>query len=197
VDPAVRRSAVKVTNFPVAAGDTVAMTVCAPQPDYGFVTMTNVTRNQGTSVGLQARPGITSTGGSAEWVLESSAQSPVLPAFRPITFTDCYGGSSTESFHLLPGPAVVNITSTQGNALTATRILSDTSAEVSWLAFAKYRRFRLKAAFPHQASSTTASSAGAWPPEQKCRGPRSEQGQLLPAELHFTDWSMQLRTRAA
>jgi hypothetical protein len=129
-DPAVR-----VTNFPVTAGDTVAMTVCAPQPDYGFVTMTNVTRNQGTSVGIQARPGVTSVGGSVEWVLESSAPSPLLPAFRPITFTDCYGGSSTESFHLLPDPTVVAITSTRRKTLTATQILSSTSAQVSWLDF--------------------------------------------------------------
>lgn len=85
--------AVAVKNFPVAPGDMVFVVVCAPQPDFGFVSMLNISRGIGVSVGIEAPPGIVAHGHSAEWIVEAPTQSPYIPIFSPVTFTDCTAGS--------------------------------------------------------------------------------------------------------
>jgi len=119
---------VQVTNFPVATGNTVSFLVCAPEPDHGFVSMQNLATNQVTSVGINARPGITSAGASAEWIVEGISAD--LPDFLPVTFSDCAAGTQDHSFNLAEG----TITNIQGSAgpLTQTYIASPTSAVVEW-----------------------------------------------------------------
>ena len=125
-DPAVR-----VTNFPVAAGDTVAFTVCAPQPDFGFIAMANLTRHHASSIGIPARPGIMSGGKTAEWIVEGISAD--LPAFEPITFTDCVGGSDGEVFSVLPGGRPVNMVGDHDfNPLTQSFATSESSVMVKW-----------------------------------------------------------------
>jgi hypothetical protein len=120
---------VVVTNFPVATGNTVSFLVCAPQPDHGFVAMQNLSTGQVTSVGVNARPGITLAGQSAEWIVEGSGAD--LPNFFPVTFTDCTGGTQHHSFNLTAG-GIGNIRGSAGGPLTQTYIASPTEAVVVW-----------------------------------------------------------------
>lgn len=86
--------AVAVQNFGVSVGDTVSFVVCAPRPDHGFVSMQHVTTGQATSAGIDARPGITSQGASAGWIVEGISAD--LPVFLPsITFGSCRPARST------------------------------------------------------------------------------------------------------
>jgi peptidase A4-like protein len=120
--------AVQVTNFPVATGNTVSFLVCAPQPDHGFVSMQNLATGQVTSVGIDARPGITSAGASAEWIVEGISAD--LPDFLPVTFSDCSAGTQHHAFNLTGGVS----TNIQGSAgpLTQASIASPTAAVVQW-----------------------------------------------------------------
>jgi Peptidase A4 family len=86
-DPTNNQPRVDVPNFSVGPGDTVSFLVCAPRPDFGQVTMMNLSRGLSTSVGISAPPGITSAGLSAEWVIEASLSE--LPYFYSVEFSDC------------------------------------------------------------------------------------------------------------
>jgi hypothetical protein len=90
-----KQPAVAVSNFPVKAGDTIFVLVCAPEPERGYVSFLNVSTGQQTSVGLYSRPGIWSQGESAEWIVEMV--SPDLPAFDPLTFNECAVASETSA----------------------------------------------------------------------------------------------------
>jgi Peptidase A4 family len=122
--------AVAVTNFPINVGDTVSVLVCASQPNHGFVSLHNITTNQATSVGLDARPGITSQGASAECIIEGISAD--LPVFLPsVTFSSFSAGTQHHSFDLQPTGITTNITGTNG-VLTQTTIASPTAAIVQW-----------------------------------------------------------------
>ena len=138
-----RDSAVAVKNFPVASGDEIFVVVCAPQPDFGFVSMLNLTRGIGRSVGFQAPEGITVLGRSAEWIVEVPSGSPHMPLFSPVTFNDCTAGSLQHGIFNLTGgiPNDIRSPSTSsspfGSPLTKTTIASPTIAvveelEVDW-----------------------------------------------------------------
>lgn len=123
-------SAVVVTNFPISAGDTVSVLICAPRPNYGSVWMQNLTTGQATSVGIDARPGITSAGSSAEWVVEGI--SAELPVFLPaITFSGCTASTQHDSFNLQPHGLPTDINGTNG-PLTKTSIASPTTVVIEW-----------------------------------------------------------------
>jgi Peptidase A4 family len=121
--------AVQITNFPVSAGDTVTFLVCAARPDHGFVAVQNLTTQQATSIGIDARPGITSAGASAEWIVEGISAD--LPVFLPdVSFTRCASGTRDFSYDLTTG-IVTNI---QGSTVPLTNafVSSPTTAVVQW-----------------------------------------------------------------
>jgi hypothetical protein len=121
--------AVQITNFPVSVGDTVTFLVCAVRPDHGYVGVQNLTTQQATSIGIDARPGITSAGASAEWIVEGISAD--LPVFLPdVTFTRCASGTRDFSYDLTTG-IVTNI---QGSTspLTKASVSSPTIAVVQW-----------------------------------------------------------------
>ena len=60
----------KVSNFPVEAGDTIFVLVFAPEPQLGYVSFLNISKGHHTSVAINARPDIQSLGASAEWIVE-------------------------------------------------------------------------------------------------------------------------------
>ena len=77
-----------VTNFPVAPGDRLAITVCAPfSTTHGVAWLWNQTTNTHTSVGFDAPSGTALAGGTAEWIVEHSGTS------TPSTFAD-YGSAT-------------------------------------------------------------------------------------------------------
>jgi Peptidase A4 family len=121
-----------VTNFPVAPGDTVFFVVMTLGPTFGYVSMTNVTRGVGTSVGLHARTGIESQGASAEWIVEAP-NAPYLPIFAPVTFTNCQAGSSPELIDLtggLPTEILGTTASPYGHPMTKSTIVSATTCVI-------------------------------------------------------------------
>jgi hypothetical protein len=124
-----RDPAVAVTNFLVEPGDVVSILVCAPRPDHGFVSMSNETTGQATSVGIDARPGITSAGDSAEWIIEGVSAD--LPPFCPVTFGSCSAGTQHHSFNLKPAGVTTEIAGTSAN-LTSSSITSTTTSVISW-----------------------------------------------------------------
>ncbi len=130
--------AVKVTNFPVAAGDTVSFLVIAEGPGSGTAYMRNSRTGLGTSVWIQQPPDIVSAGLTTEWAVEGISE--YLPIFTPVTFTNCWGASliegASEYFTLEPGGLPQEIDgvppgSTQPKALTHTTIISPAAAEVA------------------------------------------------------------------
>ncbi len=132
-------SAVAVKNFPVAPGDEIFVVVCAPQPDFGFVSMLNISRGIGRSVGFPAPTGIVAFGQSAEWIVEVPSDSPHIPLFSPVTFSDCTAGSLQHGIFNLTGgnPTDIRAPSSSGDPygypLTKTSIASPTIAVVEEL----------------------------------------------------------------
>lgn len=127
-DPAVR-----VENFPVAVGDTVAVLVCAPTPDHGTAVIHNLTSGLVTSVGID-QPGkdIHSVGSTAEWIVEGISAD--LPVFLPsVTFSACSAGTQGMSFDLLPFGFTTEIAgAAAGSQLTKSTIANDSVAVVEW-----------------------------------------------------------------
>jgi hypothetical protein len=124
--------AVKIANFNVSVGDTVSFLVCAPASDHGFVAVQNLTTSQATSVGINARPGITSVGASAEWIVEGISDD--LPEFQPFVFSSCNAGTKDYTFDLSPDGIIINIEGAQG-PLTHTSIASPTTMVIDWAGF--------------------------------------------------------------
>jgi Peptidase A4 family len=132
---------VKVTNFAVAPGDTVSFLVTTEGQSSGAAFMRNNRTGIGTSVGIEASPGIVSAGQTAEWVMEEA--SDFLPYFGQVTFTNCWAGSfiegASEYFRLEPGGLTAEIVGippgqTLGKVLTKTTIVSPTVAVVDEIA---------------------------------------------------------------
>lgn len=122
--------AVQVTNFAIQPGDRVSFLVCAPQPNQGFVSMMNYRTQQATSVGLPARPGITSAGDRAEWIVEGISAD--LPDFSPMVFTNISAGTQHHSFNLSPDGSITNISGNGGAALTQAFVASPSTGLVLW-----------------------------------------------------------------
>lgn len=124
-----------VSNFPVDAGDTIAVLVCAPQPDLGQITLLNDSKRQLTSVRIRAREGIESLGASAEWIVEQASDSAHLPGFDPITFNECAAATDSHLLDLKPSGLTQDIITSDDVFLTQSTIASETSAIVRWEAF--------------------------------------------------------------
>lgn len=124
-------SAVAVKNFPVVQGDTIFVVVCAPQPNYGFVSMLNISRGIGVSVGFDAPPDIEAYGRTAEWIVEVPTASPYMPIFGPVTFHNCTAGSLQHGIFNLEGAARIDLreystSSPYGTPMTRTYIAKPT-----------------------------------------------------------------------
>ena len=125
--------AVMVSNFPVEAGDTIAVLVCAPERDFGQITLLNDSKRHLTSVRIRAREGIQSLGASAEWIVEGASAD--LPAFDPITFNECVAATDSDLIVLKPSGLTQDIITSDEVFLTQSTIASDTSAIVRWEGF--------------------------------------------------------------
>ena len=122
----------KVNNFEVRAGDTVSVLICAPQRNYGYVTLGNSRTGQYVRVGIEPQPGETANGPSAEWIIE--AITPLTPAFTPLTFFGCIAGSQDSTFEL-SGATLLDMPDPNGNDEVKTTIVSSSSVTIQWEAF--------------------------------------------------------------
>jgi hypothetical protein len=138
-DPVNNIPAVDVPNFPVAPGDTVCFLLCAPQPNFGYVSMLNLSQGVHTSKGIVAPPGVISIGATAEWVIE--ALNGALPYFYSVEFSNCLVGTQSQQILNLTHGIPFNITSAEtsaapyGKTLTNAYIDSPTRVVVLWEGF--------------------------------------------------------------
>lgn len=123
-----------VANFPVEAGDTVSVLVCAPQPDLGHVVLGNISQRRMTSISVPADSGISVQGSSAEWIVEGV--SAALPFFSPLMFTSCIACTQNHFFDLTNGAPTDAGGGFGGHPITHTSIVSPSIAVVEWEAFA-------------------------------------------------------------
>jgi hypothetical protein len=125
--------AATVDNFPVSSGDTVSFLIYTEQPNLGYVWISNLSTGQQTLICVPAAPQIASFGGTVEWIIEAPRSSDDLPAFSPVTFTSCVGGSAFfGSTYAGRNPIMFDIDGRDGK-LTRTSIPSETSVMVEWL----------------------------------------------------------------
>jgi hypothetical protein len=134
---------VAIRNLTVSPNDTVNVLVCCPLNNnftYGQVTILNETTNEGTTVGINAPAGVTSSYwfGSAECIVEADMFPEIahveLADFGLMVFRDFICGASdwtTDTY----GGTVVNITdfATPPKDLTVTAFVGGTCV-VQWLA---------------------------------------------------------------
>ncbi len=128
------RSPAIATRLPIGAGDSVAVTVCADETRLGLVRMANLTRNLTMTTAVRAPAGVRMGNPAAAWIVQGV--SATLPAFSPVSFTECAASSAGETFHLAPGGVAFDIARERGGPrLTRTSITSPTSAVVGWNGF--------------------------------------------------------------
>jgi hypothetical protein len=91
-----------IINLDVRNGSRLAVLLCTPTADRGFLSIQNKDTGAVTSVGFPAPPGFTSDGTSAEWVVEAVdvGAGRQLPAFRNITFRNATAGTKNHSMDL-------------------------------------------------------------------------------------------------
>jgi len=91
-------------GFPVKAGDTVEVLVCAPTPTTGAVFVHNTVANLYTSTSIDAPNAAAALQGqNAEWILEDDSINGSLAPFSDYGatfFYDCLGGSATQEVNV-------------------------------------------------------------------------------------------------
>jgi hypothetical protein len=87
---------VRITNFPISAGDLVTVLVCAVTPTQGYASMLNRSTGATTSVGFLPPAGFTSQGTTAEWIAEGISSD--LPNWVLMGFHNCTAG--TKNHHM-------------------------------------------------------------------------------------------------
>jgi hypothetical protein len=123
-------AAYKTDSLTIAAGDTVSVLVCAPQPTHGFVSMLNQRTNQAISVGISDPSGSTPYDGSTvEWIIEAIGSE--MPNFGSVTFTQITAGTQHHTIDLTHAFTLNTVYS--GKTLATGKILtSKNEVEVIW-----------------------------------------------------------------
>jgi hypothetical protein len=132
--------AVRVSNFPVTAGDTVSFLVVAEGPGSGTAYLHNSRTGLATSVWIQVPSDVIPTGQTTEWAVEGISE--YLPVFEPVTFSNCWGASlvegASEYFTLAPGGLTEEIYAMlpggQVRLLTHSTVVTPTTAQVTEIA---------------------------------------------------------------
>jgi hypothetical protein len=129
-----------VTNLPIAPGDTVCFLVCAPQPNVGYVSISNLSQGFHTSVTVvPSHADLVLTSPTAVWAVETTGNE--LPFYYSVEFNNCVCSSQQELYELTPSGVLQNVTSIQAGhpydyPITHAYIDSPTRLVVPWLAFA-------------------------------------------------------------
>ncbi len=113
---------VRLTDFPVAEGDTITVLVCAFEPRRGFASFLNRSTGVTTNVGFDPPKEVTnSLGETAEWIVEGISAD--LPKFVIVGFHECVAGTKTHHMGL-EKPTKTEISGSSGS-LTATICLPE------------------------------------------------------------------------
>jgi Peptidase A4 family len=97
--------AVTLANYPVAAGDVISCTVCAPfGPAHGTALFNNLTSGLTTVVGIDPPAETSLSGNVAEWIVEDPGIPLVpFPNYGSIFFTGCTAGTKTIELYVGDG----------------------------------------------------------------------------------------------
>ncbi|HEY5207735.1 MAG TPA: G1 family glutamic endopeptidase [Roseiarcus sp.] len=94
-----------VANFPVAAGDEISCTVCAPFGNtHGTALFNNLTSGLTTTIGINPPAAVSLSGNVAEWIVEdpSTASNTLypFPNYGSTFFNGCTAGTKSFEFNL-------------------------------------------------------------------------------------------------
>jgi hypothetical protein len=138
---------VGITNFPVAAGDTMYCLLCVNSATTGSIYLRNVSNGVATSFTVTAPEGTNLVGNSAEWIVERptliSGNSSFLPAlanYSLVYFDECYAyyatgapGSTQSETEIDFGSATfLTMTGNNGVSLSVPSEDNANSMEVNW-----------------------------------------------------------------
>jgi hypothetical protein len=119
------------SDFDVRTGDTILCSVCAPFGNaHGTVTFVNRTTGKTMTHGIDPPPGVTSTGNTAEWIVEdpgapTGGKQP-FANYGSVTFRNCAAGTKHHSLDLRSA-CPMNMLDRAGNVMSHGEIESSTS----------------------------------------------------------------------
>ena len=123
--------AIDFSNFPLAAGNVISVTVHSTSSSKGTVVMENLTTGKSVSVSVSAPSSSSHLGGqNAEWIVEDFEENGGMVPFADfgtITFTDCMASTPSETLGV-SGATIIEIEGANGQVLTDVSL--PTSSEV-------------------------------------------------------------------
>jgi len=112
---------VRISNFPVTAGDDIFVEVWHTSPTQGYAYLVNEDNNQVVEVGFTAPSGTSLIGNSAEWVVERPAVGgslTTLTNYTEIPFWDAYAYTQVYSFYDIDGATPVDMLDNKGGLIS-------------------------------------------------------------------------------
>jgi hypothetical protein len=120
---------VRITNFPIEAGDLVTVLVCAVSPTQGFASMLNRSTGVTTSVGFPPPAGFTSQGTTAEWIVEGISGD--LPNWVLMGFHECTAGTKNHRIDISL-PTITEISGATKNLTISVAWQANNTVLVFW-----------------------------------------------------------------
>jgi hypothetical protein len=100
---------VKISNFPVSAGDTLYCLICATSATEATIYLTNDSTDQHTSFSITAPSGTSLQGNCAEWIVETPSvggQPTTLPDYGVVYFDDGFANQKAGLLDAFTGTPV-------------------------------------------------------------------------------------------
>ena len=121
---------VVVANFPVAVGDLISCTVCAPFGNtHGTALFNNLTSGLTTSIGIDPPAGTSLSGNVAEWIVEDPTNVSnnlfPFPNYGSTFFTGCVAGTKNIELNLWDGKEIDMV---QGGTTLSSGVIQNKSA---------------------------------------------------------------------
>jgi hypothetical protein len=121
---------VVVANFPVAVGDEISCTVCAPFGNtHGTALFNNLTSGLTTTIGINPPAGVSLSGNVAEWIVEdpTTASNTLypFPNYGSTFFNGCTAGTKSFEFNLSQAKEIDMV---QGGVTLSSGVIQNKSA---------------------------------------------------------------------
>jgi hypothetical protein len=118
-----------VASFPVAVGDEISCTVCAPFGNtHGTALFNNLTSGLTTTIGIDPPSGTSLSGNVAEWIVEDPGQLSgglfPFPNYGSTFFTGCVAGTKNIELNLSEGTEIDMV---QGGVILSSGVIQNKS----------------------------------------------------------------------
>jgi len=121
-------------DFEMSTGDLISVVVCADSPTTAKAWFYNYGTNKGApACPIYAPTNVRLIGSSAVWAAEAGSNE--LPAFCPVSFTECIAATGTQEFNVAEGSTFEIENDTYQQKLTKTSIVSPTTVVIDWVDF--------------------------------------------------------------